>query len=50
MHTRLFLPPFHYRRIEELKAKEESKVRDLLATLGLKPGDKVTIQPRASQS
>lgn len=34
------------RRIEELKAKEAAKVNDLLATLGLKPGQKVTIQPR----
>lgn len=38
--------PHHRRRIEELKAKEAATMQNLLATLGLKPGDRVTIPKR----
>lgn len=39
--------PHHARRrVAELEAKEKAKVNDLLATLGLKPGQRVTIPPR----
>lgn len=38
-----------HRRLEEHKAKEAATMQNLLATLGLKPGDRVTIQKRPAE-